>query len=65
METYMVNNLVRNAAIVLQNVEIHGAAGFGDILRDWLCAHDMVSDFSPSAYLTQGPCGVALGSSRQ
>ena len=47
--TYMINNLVGDAAVVLQDVEVHGASGLSDLLRDglriWL------------ALPAQGPCG--------
>lgn len=39
----MTNNLVRNCSIVLQDIEILGAAGFGDLLRDGLPAYISVS----------------------
>lgn len=42
-ETHMVNDLVRNAAIVLQDIEILGAAGLGNLLRDGLWAYILVS----------------------
>lgn len=38
----MVNDLVRNASIVLQDIEILGADGLGDLLRDGL-AYILVS----------------------
>lgn len=36
VEVNMVNDLVRNASIVLQDVEVPGTAGFGDLLRNGL-----------------------------
>jgi len=35
-EPYMVNNLVGNATVVLQDIEVLGTAGLGDLLRDGL-----------------------------
>jgi hypothetical protein len=32
----MVNDLVRNAAVVLQDIEVLGATGLGDLLCDGL-----------------------------
>lgn len=39
----MVNNLVRNASVVLQDIEIRGAAGESDLLCDGLDEIDHVS----------------------
>lgn len=39
----MTNNLVRNCSIVLQDIEILGAAGLGDLLRDGLPTYISVS----------------------
>lgn len=39
----MTNNLVRNCSIVLQDIEILGAAGLGNLLRDGLPAYISVS----------------------
>lgn len=33
----MVDDLMGNASIVLQDIEVLGAAGLGDFLRDGLC----------------------------
>ena len=35
-EPYMVNNLVGNATVVLEDIEVLGTAGLGDLLRDGL-----------------------------
>lgn len=39
----MVNNLVRNATIVLQDIEILSTASLGDLLRDGLFKYTPVS----------------------
>jgi hypothetical protein len=43
----MVNDLVRNAPVVLQNVEVLGTASLSDFLRDGLL-YNFISFHSPS-----------------
>jgi hypothetical protein len=48
LETHVVNDLVRNASIVLQDIEILGAGGLGDLLRDGLCTAWLAMHFGLS-----------------
>ena len=49
--SYMVNNLVRNPAIVLQNVKVLCADDLGDLLRDGL--FELSSLVAVSSYTSQ------------
>lgn len=40
----MVNDLVRNASVVLEDVEVRGAAGESDLFCDGLCEITPVSE---------------------
>lgn len=51
----MTNDLVRNCSIVLQDIEILGTAGLGNLLRDGLPAYISVS-YVP---VCEGPCEIA------
>lgn len=42
-EPYMVNNLVRNATIVLQDIKVLSTASLSDLLRDGLYKNTPVS----------------------
>lgn len=55
----MFNDLVRNASIVLQDIEIHGAGGLGNFLRDGLWTYTFVScvPTRQSFRVSEGPCG--------
>lgn len=57
----MVNDLVRNAAVVLQDIEVHGTGSLGNLLRDGL--DRVVSSFV--CRVSEDLAGVPPGSSSE